>query len=149
MAVSDHTLRGLLGYNVKRAFNVIQADLNRALQPLELRMITFTTLVLVVDNPGIRQSQLAEVLAIERPNLVLIVDELERRELITRERVATDRRAYALEATLRGRRLHQRALRAVQRHEARLLGFLAPEEKRRIAEVMRVIESVPESGEAR
>ena len=101
--VSDATMRGFVGYQIKRAFNVIQDDLAKTLKPFELRMLTYTALVLIVDNPGMRQSQLADAMDIERPNLVVIIDELERRELIVRDRVPTDRRAYALKATLAGR----------------------------------------------
>jgi len=61
--ISDATLTDLVGYNIKRASNVIQSDLARTLKPLELRMITFTALVLIVDNPGLRQSQLADACA--------------------------------------------------------------------------------------
>ena len=113
--ISDATLRGLVGYNMKRAFMVIGADLARTLEPFELRMLTFTALTLVADNPGLSQSQLAEAMQVERPNLVVIVDELETRGLITRDRVPTDRRTYALRITAEGARLLANATRAVAR----------------------------------
>jgi len=141
-SVSDHTLRRLLGYNIKRAFNVMQSDLNHALRPHDLRMITFTALVLIVDNPGLRQSQLADGLAIERPNLVVIIDELEGRELITRDRVPTDRRAYSLQATLAGRHIYNVALRDVQAHEEDLLTGLDVADRERVIAAMKVIEQV-------
>jgi DNA-binding MarR family transcriptional regulator len=93
----------------------------KTLKPFDLRMLTYTALVLIVDNPGLRQSQLADAMDIERPNLVVIIDELERRELIIRDRVPTDRRAYALKSTLAGRRLYEKAVAAVTAHEAALL----------------------------
>ena len=126
MTDADRTLRQFAGYSMKRAFNAIQADVNATLEPFGLRMVTFSALVVIVDNPGLRQSQLAEILAIERPNLVLIIDDLENRELIIRERAPDDRRAHALKATLKGRRLHDKALTAVQDHEARMTAGLAP-----------------------
>lgn len=119
--VNDQTLRGLVGYHLKRASNAVQADLATTLQPFELRMITYTALVIIVDNPGLRQSQLADAMDVERPNLVVIIDELEGRELIVRDKVPTDRRAYALHATLMGHQLAARALQAVKAHEAALL----------------------------
>ncbi len=122
--INDETLRQLVGYHMKRAFNVIQADLTQTLKPFELRMLTYTALVLIVDNPGLSQSQLADAMDIERPNLVLIIDELEQRELIVRDRVQTDRRVYALNATLPGRRLCKKAITAVANHETRLLSGL-------------------------
>lgn len=136
----DATLRAFSGYGMKRAFNAIQADVNAVLAPFDLRMVTFSALVMIVDNPGLRQSQLADVLAIERPNLVLIIDELERRDLIIRERAADDRRAYALMVTLAGRRLHDKALAAVQAHEARMTAGLTEGERAQLIRALRRIE---------
>ncbi|WP_299027790.1 MarR family transcriptional regulator [uncultured Sulfitobacter sp.] len=119
---NDTTLRTFVGYHMKRAFNVVQADLAKTLKPFELRMLTYTALVLIVDNPGLSQSQLADAMDVERPNLVVIVDELEQRELIVRQRVPTDRRAYALRVTLKGQHLFQQATDAVTAHEKALLG---------------------------
>ncbi len=128
--ISDATLRQFMGYHLKRAFNTIQGDLTRVLKPFELRMLTYTALVLIVDNPGLSQSQLADAMDIERPNLVVIVDELEQNELIMRERVPTDRRTYALNATLAGRQVYERAVAAVQAHEERLLADVDPQTRK-------------------
>lgn len=128
--VSDDTLRQFIGYHMKRAFNVIQADLVEVLRRYDLRMVTYTALVLIVDNPGLSQSQLATAMDIERPNLVVIIDELEQRGLITRERVPTDRRLYALKATLAGRRLCDKAVATVVAHEARLFAEIDEDQRR-------------------
>ncbi len=138
--ISDATLRGFCGYVMKRAFNAIQADVNAALAPFELRMLSFSALSVIVDNPGLRQSQLADALSIERPNLVLVVDELERRELITRDRAPDDRRAYALRVTMSGRRLYDRALAAVQAHEAKMTAALSAQERVQLIEALTRIE---------
>lgn len=137
--VSDASLRRLLGYNLKRAFNAVQADLAQTLKPFDLRMLTYTALVLIRDNPGLRQSQLAAAMDIERPNLVVILDELERRELITRDRVETDRRAYALHVTLAGERLFTKANAAVEAHEARLLKDIDAETRDAVERATRAI----------
>lgn len=141
--VSDQSMRRLLGYQIKRAFNVIQADLVETLAPFDLRMITYTALVLIVDNPGLRQFQLAAAMDIERPNLVVIIDELERRDLIERNRVPTDRRAYALSATDEGRRLCRDASAAVAAHEERVLSGVSAEHRAVVAAVMAAIQARP------
>lgn len=140
MPRNDATLREFSGYGMKRAFNAIQTDVNAALAPFDLRMVTFSALVVIVDNPGLRQSQLADLLSIERPNLVVIVDELERRDLITRDRATDDRRAYALQVTLAGRRLHDKALAAVRAHEARMTAGLSQAERAQLVRMLRRIE---------
>jgi len=122
--VSDASLRKLIGYHMKRAFNVVQVDLVQTLKPFDLRMLTYTTLVLIKDNPGLRQSQLADAMDIERPNLVKIIDELEGRSLIIRDRVPNDRRAYALKPTPQGEILCNKAIKSVEQHEDQLLAGL-------------------------
>ena len=119
--VSDAVLARFLGYHLKRAQTVLMSDMNAAIAPLGLRMITFSALAMVVANAGLRQSQLADALAVERPNLVVILDDLEERGLITRDRVPSDRRAYALRPTPAGRTLFDEATAAVAAHEARML----------------------------
>ncbi len=143
---NDATLQGLLGYHLKRSFNVVQADLARTLKPLDLRMLTYTALVFVVDNPGLSQSQLAEAMDIERPNLVVIVDELEQRGLIVRDRVPTDRRAYALRATLKGRQLFERAVKAVHDHEDALFNGIDPDTRDQIVAVLRQVQRLGSKG---
>ncbi len=144
--VDDATLRQLMGYHMKGAFNVIQADLAATLKPFDLRMLTYTALVLIKDNPGLRQSQLADAMDIERPNLVVIIDELERRELIVRERVSTDRRAYALQVTMAGRQLCEQAETAVLLHENRLLENLDEETRAVMIAGMHLVEKNGKKG---
>lgn len=140
MSERDATLRGYVGYAMKRAFNAIQSDLNATLAPFGLRMITYSCLTVIRDTPRLRQSQLADVLSIERPNLVLILDELERAELVERTRAPNDRRAYELTVTLKGRRLCDRAGDAVRDHDLRMVAGLSEEERLVLDTALRRIE---------
>ncbi len=141
------TLDRFVGYHMKRAFNVVQADLTETLKSFELRMLTYTALVLIVDNPDLSQTQLAVAMDIERANLVVIVDELERRELIVRDHVPGDRRAYALNATLAGRRLCKKAVAAVVAHEERLFSGLSVKKKAALIEALSDLHVNAESNE--
>ncbi len=138
--LSDATLRSFVGYAMKRAFIVVQADVTATLEPFGLRMVTYSALATVGDNPGLSQSQLAQALAIERPNLVVIVDELERRDLLSRDRVPTDRRTYALRLTAEGARLLAQATQAVREHDDRMLAGLDPGEIEALDTALRKIE---------
>ncbi|MCV2881462.1 MarR family winged helix-turn-helix transcriptional regulator [Actibacterium sp. XHP0104] len=142
--VTDDTLDGFVGYLMKRAFAAVQTDLARTLEPFELRMMTFSALVVVVDNPGLRQSDLAQALSVERPNLVVIVDELERRGLIRRQQMPTDRRAYALVPTDAGRGLCRRATAAVKAHEDRILSGLSANQIDQLSDALRAIRRTAE-----
>ena len=142
--VDDTTLRRLIGYRLKRAFNVLRTDLGETLEPLGLRMITYSALVLITDNPGLRPSRLAKALVIERPNMVAVLDELEEQGLIRRARDPNDRRAHTLTATPEGRRLCARAIAKDQRHEAVLLAGASAED---LAIVERVLDQIEQRGQ--
>ena len=122
--VSDAALRQFVGYGMKRAFNVLQADLARTLEPFGLRMLTFSALSMIVENPGLRPSQLAAVLSVERANVVVYVDKLEQAGWVTRAPCPEDRRAYALQCTIAGRQVHDKAAAAVRAHDRRMLDGL-------------------------
>ena len=110
-------------------------------------MLTFSALVVVRDNPGLRQTRLAEILMIERPNLVLILDELEGADLLTRTRARDDRRAFELKVTLQGRRLCERAVAAVADHDARMARGLDDTQRAALMAALRQIESNGRSGD--
>jgi DNA-binding MarR family transcriptional regulator len=125
-----------LGYHLKRAYLRLHDDFIVVLADLKLRPQLFSALALIVGNPGINQSALARALAIERSNLVVIVDELVQRGLITRNPVSGDRRAHALRATAAGRRCHQTAVERLAVHEERMMAKLTPGERGGLVDVL-------------
>jgi DNA-binding MarR family transcriptional regulator len=139
--VSGHVLRGFVGYNLKRAYMVVQPAVQAALAPLELRILSFASLSMIVDNPGITPSRLAELLAMERSNVVGVIDELEARELVRRNRLETDRRRFALTATTRGRRLRDRAAVEIGKTEDCLLSRLDAGEQAQLVRLLNKIET--------
>jgi len=140
--ISDTTLRGFSGYRLKRAFNVVQADLSHVLKPFGLRMITYSALTIVADNPGMRQSELAKSLDMERPNLVGIIDQLQRKKWIRRDPAPTDRRAHALVLTELGQDLVARATEAVAEHDRMVFAGLTGDELKNLHQALQKIESM-------
>ncbi|KAA2313604.1 MarR family transcriptional regulator [Pseudooceanicola sediminis] len=136
----DQRLRGFVGYSLKRAYHLIQSDAMRVLEPLGLRISTYSALAVICDNADLRQSQLAEILSIERSNTVVIIDALEKAGLIARHRVPTDRRSYALRATPEGRRMNEEATRVLAAHEDRILTPLSDDERRTMIALLRRID---------
>lgn len=106
---SDENLRteatlGMIGYRLRRAqLSVFQQFLS-FFETLNLRPAEYSVLVLMEENPGRKQSEIAAALSIKRANFVALVDGLEKRGLISREVVANDRRANALYLTEQGTR---------------------------------------------
>lgn len=134
-------LRQFVGYEMKLAYLLIQNDMMRVLKPTGLRIVTFSALGIVVENPDISQTQLAQALQIERSGVVVIVDELENADLISRNKVEGDRRSYALRATLKGRKLWNRTEKLVHEHEDGILSGLSAVERETLKALLgRIIE---------
>ncbi len=122
-------LEDLIGYNLKRAYVIVQADFRDALGKDGLSARVFSALSLTVKYPNITQSELARMMGIERSGLVAIVDELEERGYLQRAPVPGDRRVQALVPTDRGRQAYTKAIEIVRVHEERLFEGLTEEER--------------------
>ncbi|APE44018.1 MarR family transcriptional regulator [Sulfitobacter alexandrii] len=136
-AISD--LEQFVGYNLKRAYVIVQADFRNALGQDSLAPRVFSALSLVVQFPHISQSKLARHLGIERSGLVAIVDELEGLGYLSRDTVPGDRRIQALVPTEKGRQAYAEALATVRAHEKALLADLTKEERRTLISLLRRI----------
>ncbi len=127
--VETPDLEEFIGYNLKRAYVIVQADFRQALGEDGFAPRVFSALSLVVQYPNVTQSGLARMLGIERSGLVAIVDELEGRGLLKRTNVPGDRRVQALVPTDKGKSVYGEARAAVRAHEDRLLANLSLDEK--------------------
>jgi DNA-binding MarR family transcriptional regulator len=106
-----------IGYHLRRAQLRVFEHFATSFAELDLRPGQFSVLVVVDRNPGLRQSEVAAALGIQRTNFVPLVDELERRGLIERRASPIDRRSYALHLTPQGEELLGAALSRQQKHE--------------------------------
>ncbi|GHA43749.1 hypothetical protein GCM10008927_05600 [Amylibacter ulvae] len=149
MNESDALLRQFVGYRMKRIYMLIQEDMTRVLEPFGLRIGTFSALAVLMDSPGISQTQLSRILNIKRSGVVVVVDELENVGALERRPVANDRRVYALHVTSAGITLWERAERAVQGHETAMFSELDTDDIEQLQMLLgRAIKSVSGRGES-
>jgi hypothetical protein len=83
--VDTSFLETLLGYNARRAALAAIDVFLDGMAPYQLKPVEFSVLSLVTHNPGITSRQLCTALGILPPNLVGLVNALEKRELIARQ----------------------------------------------------------------
>ena len=115
--VDTHYLETLIGYNARRAaLAVIGLFLDR-MAVYGLRPVDFSVLSLITHNPGITSRQLCTTLNILPPNLVGMINALEKRELIARRPHPHDRRAMGLHLTEAGSELMRDAERTASELE--------------------------------
>lgn len=99
----------LVGYRLRRAQLSVFHRFLLLFDDLRLRPAEYSVLVLIADNPGRKQTEIARVLGIKRANFVTLVHGLAQRRLVERAASADDRRANALHLTAEGRDFVARA----------------------------------------
>ena len=107
--VDTSYLESLVGYNARRATLVIVDAFLRNMAVYGLRPVDFSVLSLIAHNPGITSRQLCTTLNIQPPNLVGMISQLQRRELITRRPHPHDGRAMGLHLTAAGKKMVKQA----------------------------------------
>jgi DNA-binding MarR family transcriptional regulator len=79
-------------------------EFGACLAPLGLKPHHVGILRIVGRNSGLSQQVLSETLGVFASRLVLLIDDLEQRQLIERRERPSDRRSYGLRITARGRK---------------------------------------------
>jgi len=133
-------LADVLGYHVAQAA-VTTVDLfDRHIgQPHGLRKVEYSLLLLVLANGGLSPKRLGQALALTAPNLTLLLDRLEGRGLIRRERSETDRRSHNIVLTDAGRMLAQASAEAADAMERELDDRLTRAERLMLIELLRKV----------
>ncbi|NML46281.1 MarR family transcriptional regulator [Ramlibacter sp. G-1-2-2] len=137
--IDSSYLETLLGYNARRAaLSVIEVFLE-AMAPYKLRPVDFSVLSLVAHNPGITSRQLCSALGILPPNLVGMLNALEKRELVSRLPHPRDGRAMGLHLTPGGEKLVRDAEKTASELEAGVAGRLSPAELKTLIKLLKKI----------
>jgi DNA-binding MarR family transcriptional regulator len=125
-----------LGFLLKHAQAGLSSLTAPALAVIDLDGRQFAVLAEIGARGPIAQQRVSEALRVDRTTIVALVDELERKGLVERKRDPSDRRAYAVELTPKGRRTLERALTVVGAAEREFLGSLSEADRRRLRELL-------------
>lgn len=133
-------LSDLVGYALKRAQLRVFEDFLDCVAPLHLTPAQFSVLLLLDNNPGRNQTEIATTLGILRPNFVAMLDGLEGRGLCARTRSPNDRRSHIVTLTEDGRATLVRAKKLVAtRHEARLTELVGADNRAALLSILATI----------
>jgi DNA-binding MarR family transcriptional regulator len=139
--VAIGNLDGLVGYHLRRASAVIGNDFARVLDGTGIRQVLFAILSVVNANPGINQGAVGRALGIQRANMVSLINELVDRQLIARETVPENRRAFSLTLSDSGSAIFADCVTRINAHEDRLLSDLTARERATLIDLLSRIEA--------
>jgi DNA-binding MarR family transcriptional regulator len=131
-------MQQIAGYQLAQAGITTDAVFRQAVgQPLGLRRVEYTILMLIRENPACTSGRLVRALDVTAPNITMWVDKLEQRGLVRRAQSTADRRANHLELTDEGEALARDATQRVLQAEAQVLSaVLSPGERAILLELL-------------
>ena len=136
-------LETLLVYNTRRAALTIIGRFMDNMAVYQLRPVDFSVLSLIGHNPGITSRQLCGALNILPPNLVGLLKDIEKRQLIRRSPHPTDGRAMGLSLTSKGAALMQEAEATALYSDLSAAAALSPSEIKTLTRLLQKIYLAP------
>lgn len=141
VALPGHLSHGklikLLGYSLAQASiptnNIFKRQISAE---YELNKLEFTVLMLLSSNHEVTSKRLSVALNIPAPHLTLLLDRLEKRDLLLRERSETDRRVQYVKLTPHGQATVTQLDAQSDAMEQELLGHLTPAERAMLFELL-------------
>lgn len=139
-ALTLGTLENVLGYHIAQAAVTTVDMFERHVgERFNLRKVEFSILMLLLANGPLSPKRLGQVLALSAPNLTLLLDRLQQRGLLRRERNLADRRSQNIVLTDLGLVLAGEAAAAAGPMERELDSRLSAAERAMLLELLRKV----------
>jgi DNA-binding MarR family transcriptional regulator len=135
-AIDFDELPRYVGYQVRRTQAKIFAEFETALAGAELTPGSFGVLTLIRANPGITQVALAAAFGVDKSTMSPVIVRLEKRGLIRREVLTSDRRRQALYFETAAEPQYLAAREKVRAFEAAVAARLSSAEQRELARLL-------------
>jgi DNA-binding MarR family transcriptional regulator len=125
-----------VGFLLSMAKGGAEVACGDALAPLELHVKQQGLLTILATEGPQSQQGIGSWMKMDRTTMVALVDSLEERGYVRRERNPDDRRAYLLQLTPSGRKIQQEAIRAMRGAEEEFLAALTPTERDELRDLL-------------
>jgi DNA-binding MarR family transcriptional regulator len=133
-------LTDVLGYHLAQATVTTMDTFERHIaKPFGLRKVEYSLLLLLLANGPLSPKRLGRALALSAPNLTMLLDRLQQRSLVHRERSATDGRSQNIVLTDDGRRVAEQSGAAAVAMEKELDDRLSRAERMMLIELLRKV----------
>jgi DNA-binding MarR family transcriptional regulator len=135
--ISLGPLTGIVGYHVAQAAVTTYGAFERHIgKPFGLRKVEFSLLMLLMANGPLSPKRLGATLTLTAPNLTMLLDRLQDRGLLRRERNPNDGRSQNIVLTDKGQRLARDSAAASLPMERELQGTLSRAEHAMLIELL-------------
>lgn len=142
MAGSDRELYEKPGHLIRRLQQISLALFMDEARDFDITPVQYSAILAIDARPGIDQTALCNIVALDRSTIGDVVTRLERKKLIKRTPGAKDRRTNLLYTTAAGRKLIQDIEPAVQATQKRILEPLSASERAAFVQMLKRLVNV-------
>ncbi len=129
----------LVGFQLRLAYIAISRHFAAALAQVDLTQKQTGVLWLIGSNAGVSQIVLANELGMDRASMMAIIDRLQDRGLVVRERSLADGRRQEIYLTPKGRKTLAQCKAAIAKHERWITERFSDEE---LGQVLRLLKRI-------
>jgi len=138
---------GTIGHWVKQAYIAMRRELDASVRTAGMTTTQWQALGVLYHKPGLTHSELEKHLVIEAPSVTSLVNGMERKGWVRREKSPADARVKQLHLTPRGLKLLEGVRQATVPIERSISAALTEEERETLKRLLRtVVESLKEGG---
>jgi MarR family transcriptional regulator, lower aerobic nicotinate degradation pathway regulator len=131
------SMRDRVPFLLYRASQVSLSLANRMLATVALNARQVGILTMVTELEPMTQKSLADALKIDRTTMVALLDDLEEKGYVARQRHPRDRRAFLVQPTDSGRAAKDAAVRILDEQQRRFLAPLTPAENAQLSALLK------------
>lgn len=129
----------VIGLHMYMAYGLLARSVARGSQYAGIKPAAIGMPALLSRHPGLSQTEVADMLGLERMTVGVQVQHCIRNGLVRRERCPDDRRKYRLYVTVKGlARLH-RIAKLIPMHEQSVFGQLSPAERKTLHRLLQKV----------
>jgi DNA-binding MarR family transcriptional regulator len=121
-------IKEILGFHIRLAHGTVYRHFSETFTDIDLTQKQASTLWLIDDHPGIAQTDLAQRLRMDRATTMAIINRLQARHFLRRDKSPTDGRKQALFLEPQGVKMLAVAKDAIRAHENWLKSRFTPKE---------------------
>ncbi len=132
-------LANWVGFHLRLAQTASFQAFSQESRGVDLSPGRFATLMLIGRNPGISQTALASANGRDKSTLTPILENLERRGFIVREKMKTDRRSYQLSLTDAGKKMLDQLTVCAKRHDDNLDHIIGAKDRAKFLKILQKI----------
>ena len=129
-------INGIVGFHIRLAHGACYRHFTETFVDLDLTQKQVSVLWLIYDHPGISQTDLGQRLRMDRATTMTIVNRLQARNYLRREKSPSDGRKQALYLEPQGEAVLIKARAAIREHEAWVKGRFTDSEVKTLMELL-------------